>query len=326
MTPHRPSDAASPEAPPPGTAATTPAETAPSAGTRSGTAARARPPDLTAVFRAGGVTGSLHATDIDTGAQVSVGADDPVVLASVFKLPLLVEFYRQAEAGVLDPALPCRVEPGDRTSGGTGLAAMLDPATLSLRDLAYLMIAVSDNAAADVLARHVGLAAVNAMLGRFGLTATRVEHDCRGMLAALEADAGRLEGPLHPRDVPRLRVLDPAHGNRSTPREMARLLGMVWRDEAAGPEACAAIRRLLGLQVWPHRLASGFPYDDVVVSGKTGSLPTLRNEVGVVEYPDGGRYAVAVFTRSIGTAQHQPRADAAIGLAARAAVDHLRTL
>ncbi|MGW4642174.1 serine hydrolase [Sphaerisporangium sp. NPDC004334] len=292
----------------------------------AGRAARTRPPDLASVFRAAAVTGSLHAIDLDTGAQVGVGADDPVVLASVFKLPLLVEFYRQAEAGVLDPALPCRVEPGERTAGGTGLAAMIDGATLSLRDLAYLMIAVSDNAAADVVARHVGLEAVNAMLARFGLPGTFVEHDCRGMLAALEADLGPLEGPPHPRDLARLRVLDPATTNRSTPREMTRLLGMVWRDEVAGPEACAAIRRLLGLQVWPHRLASGFPYDDVVVSGKTGSLPTLRNEVGVVEYPDGGRYAVAVFTRSIGTAQHQPRADAAIGLAARAAIDHLRSL
>ncbi|WP_248958297.1 serine hydrolase [Sphaerisporangium perillae] len=285
-----------------------------------------RPPDLEGIFRAAAVTGNLHAVDLDTGAQIGLRSDDPVILASVFKLPLLVELYRQAEAGLLDPAEPCHVEPGERTAGGTGLAAMLDAATLSLRDLAYLMIAVSDNAAADVVARRVGLDAVNAMLAKFGLADTYIEHDCRGMLAVLEADTGSMEGPLDPRTVGRLRVLDPAHANRSTAREMTRLLGMVWRDEAAGPQACAAVRRLLGLQVWPHRLASGFPYDDVVVSGKTGSLPTLRNEVGVVEYPDGGRYAVAVFTRSIGTAQLQPRADAAIGTAARAAIDHLRSL
>ncbi|RCG32032.1 serine hydrolase [Sphaerisporangium album] len=285
-----------------------------------------RQPDLAGVFRAAAVTGTVHAVDLDTGAEVGVGPDEPVVLASVFKLPLLVEFHRQAEAGLLDPAEPCRIGPEGRTAGGTGLAAMLDAATLSLRDLAYLMIAVSDNAAADVVAARVGLKAVNAMLTAFGLTNTWIEHDCRGLLAALDADRGASPEPLDPRALAHLRVLDPANTNRSTPREMTRLLGMVWRDEAAGPPACAAIRRLLGLQVWPHRLASGFPYDDVVVSGKTGSLPTIRNEVGVVEYPDGGRYAVAVFTRSLGTAQNQPRADAAIGTVARAAVDHLRSL
>ncbi|GII62263.1 serine hydrolase [Sphaerisporangium krabiense] len=283
-----------------------------------------RRPDLAAVFRAAAVTGVVHAVDLDTGAEVGVGSDEPVVLSSVFKLPLLVEFYRQAEAGLLDPAERCEVAAGGRTEGPTGLAAMLDAATLSLRDLAFLMISVSDNAAADVLAARVGLDAVNGMLAKLGLTDTWVEHDCRGLLAALAADLGEAAEPLDPRTLGRLRVLDPARTNRSTPREMTRLLRMVWRDEAAGPESCAAIRRLLSLQVWPHRLASGFPYDDVVVSGKTGSLPTIRNEVGVVEYPDGGRYAVAVFTRSIGTAQHQPRADAAIGTVARAAVDHLR--
>ncbi len=59
-------------------------------------------------------------------------------------------------------------------------------------------------------------------------------------------------------------------------------------------------------------------------SGKTGTLPTVRNEVGVVEYPDGGRYAVAVFTRSASTSQKNAAADAVIGRAARLAVDALR--
>jgi beta-lactamase class A len=58
-----------------------------------------------------------------------------------------------------------------------------------------------------------------------------------------------------------LRVLDPATTNRSTPREMTALLAAIWRDEAAGPAACAAMRRVLGLQIWPHRPASGSPAD-----------------------------------------------------------------
>ncbi|WP_067796246.1 serine hydrolase [Actinomadura formosensis] len=74
----------------------------------------------------------------------------------------------------------------------------------------------------------------------------------------------------------------------------------------------------------PHRLASGFPYDDVVVSGKTGTLPTLRNEVGAVEHPDGARYAVAVFTRALLPAAVLPRADAVIGTTARQAIEFLR--
>ncbi|ETK33658.1 serine hydrolase [Microbispora sp. ATCC PTA-5024] len=282
------------------------------------------------VFRSAGVSGRLHVADIDGGAEVAVGADEPVVLASVFKVPLVVELHRQADRGLLDLAERVRVPAEERTPGPTGLSAMLDGAVLSLRDLAYLMMAVSDNTAADVVLARVGLDAVNAMLAGLGLPGTRVEHDCRGLFARMLADAGTsdmaalAQVSTDPAVVARLRVLSPAHTNRGTPREMTRLLGMIWRDEAASPGSCAAIRRLMGLQVWPHRLSSGFPFDDVAVSGKTGTLATLRNEVGVVEYPDGGRYAVAVFTRSHGTAQNQPRADAAVGSAARIAIDHLR--
>ncbi|MBP2705993.1 serine hydrolase [Microbispora sp. RL4-1S] len=282
------------------------------------------------VFREAGVTGWLHAADIDDGREVALRAGEPVVLASVFKVPLLVELHRQAERGLLDLTEHVRVTAADRVGGGTGLGVMLDDATLSIRDLAYLMMAVSDNTAADVLLARVGREAVNTLLDGLGLTTTRVLHDCRDMLSGMWADTGAADQSAltqacaDPEVVARLRALDPALSNRSTPREMTRLLAMIWRDEAAGAASCGAIRRLMGLQVWPHRLASGFPFDDVAVSGKTGTLPTVRNEVGVVEYPDGGRYAVAVFTRSLSTAQNQPRADAAIGTAARMAIDQLR--
>ena len=81
-----------------------------------------------------------------------------------------------------------------------------------------------------------------------------------------------------------LGVRDPARTNASTPREMTALLAALWDDRAAAPESCAAIRRLMGLQVWPHRLASGFPDDAFLVAGKTGTAPGIRNEIGVVEH------------------------------------------
>ncbi|NUW41116.1 serine hydrolase [Nonomuraea rhodomycinica] len=281
-------------------------------------------PDFGAVFRAAGVTGWLHATDVDTGRQVGHGSDVPVPTASVFKVPLLVAFCRQADAGLLDPAAPVTVRAGERAFGPTGLSAMLDDVTMSLRDLAYLMIAVSDNTAADVLSARVGFAAVNTMLAEFGLEGTFVQQKSADLYASMAEDTGHGWPYLDLEEIDRLSVLDPPRTNRSTPRETAELFGLIWRDEAASPASCAWMRSVLNKQVWPHRLASGFPYDDVDVSGKTGSLPTLRAEAGVVEYPDGGRYAVAVFTRSFSPAVNQPRADAVIGTAARMAVDHLR--
>ena len=85
----------------------------------------------------------------------------------------------------------------------------------------------------------------------------------------------------------------------------------------------AEIRRIMALQVWPHRLTSGFPAG-VTLAAKTGTLPGIRNEAGVVMYPDGSRYAVAVFTRAHSYVDRQPNVDASIGKAALAAVEGLR--
>ncbi|GAA2851738.1 hypothetical protein GCM10020220_046320 [Nonomuraea rubra] len=169
---------------------------------------------------------------------------------------------------------------------------MLDDVTISLRDLAYLMIALSDNTAADKLLGRVGFEVINTMLEAFGLKETRVVQGSGEMLGSMDVDTGHAWPFVDPDDITRLSVLDPARTNRSTAREMARLFGMIWRDEAASAPSCAWMRGVLNMQVWPHRMASGFPYDDVAVSGKTGTMPTLRCETGVVEYPDGGRYAV----------------------------------
>ncbi|MFF4102001.1 serine hydrolase [Streptomyces sp. NPDC001903] len=281
---------------------------------------------ISAAFAEAGVSGRLHAVDIDSGAEIDAGADHPVVTASVHKLCLLVALHRQAAAGRLDLTEQVECPPADRTAGPTGLAAMLDPVRVSLRDAAYLMTAVSDNAAADLLLARMGLDGVNEATAGLGLTRTRAVHTFRSLFATIREDAGPAgtRALADPQVLARLRALDPARSNRSTPRDMTRLLAAVWRDEACTPEHGAAIRRLLGLQVWPHRMAAGFPFDDVHVAGKTGSLPTVRNEVGVVEYPDGGRYAVAVFTRAANPAAVLPAADAVIGATARIAVDALR--
>ncbi|GAA2605273.1 serine hydrolase [Actinomadura fulvescens] len=285
---------------------------------------------IEAAFRSAGVTGFLHAADLDTGREIGVRADEPVVLASVFKVPLLVTFHRRAAAGLLDPREPVTLRPEDRGDGPTGISVLLDEVRMSLRDLACLMITVSDNTAADTIMDRVGVATVNAAVADLGLVRTHIAGNGTDLFESMLQDGGveslgELWGLLdEPGMLGRLRVLDPLTTSHSTPREMARLMGLIWRDEAAPPDECAQMRRLFGLQVWPHRLSSGFPYDDVRVSGKTGTLPTIRNEIGVVEYPDGGRYAVAVFTRSLLPIAVLPQADAVIGTSARLAVEALR--
>jgi beta-lactamase class A len=282
-------------------------------------ASATRPQDALRVLQDVGARGWLHALDIDSGRHIGFRSTDAVVTASVAKLPIMVALWRESDAGRIDLTRRVTVQPQARTRGNTGISAMLDPLAISLRDLAYLALAVSDNAAADAVLEHVGLVAVNHALAELGLTATAVTHSMSGLQQAVAtADANQAE------HLPAAQVLDPLLTNHSTAAETTQLLASIWKDEAALPASCAELRRLLGLQVWPHRLSSGFPAADITVSGKTGTLRSMRHEVGVVEYPDGGRYAVAVFTQSQNTEQHQPHLDSAIGRIGHLLITQLR--
>jgi len=258
-----------------------------------------------------------------------VHADQPSVMASVFKLPILVALLRAADAGRIDLAEQVTVAVEGRAFGPTGISVMADPVTMSWRDLARWMIVVSDNAATDVVLEKVGIDAVNAAMAKLGCNSTQVLVDCRGLFATVLEDAGVASLPELPaqpthEQLDSWRAMRPLETNCTTPRDMTRLLRLIWQDEAASPESCALVRQILLQQVWPHRLASGFPEDDVLTGGKTGTLPRIRNEVGVVAYADGRCYAAAVFTTAERTTAKNMAADAVIGRVARLAVDALQ--
>jgi beta-lactamase class A len=286
--------------------------------------------ELAAAFDAAGVDAAFHAVDLTTGADVGHRPDELSVAASVFKLPVLVALVRAADAELIDLSTQVTVPVERRAPGPTGVSAMSDPVTMSLRDLARSMMVVSDNAATDIVLKGLGLPAVADALEALGLHRTQVLVDVNGLFDTIVEDAGLSSFAEFPQ-APELeqlltwRASRPADTNATTPRDMTTLLSLIARDQAASREGCDLIRTILAQQVWPHRLASGFPEDQIVTAGKTGTLPRVRNEVGLVSYPGGRRYAVACFTWAHAGTVKNPAADVVIGRAARLAIDALRS-
>ncbi|MFE9691528.1 serine hydrolase [Micromonospora sp. NPDC005806] len=283
------------------------------------------------IFGRVGISGCLHVVDVDDpGREVAVRADEQIVIASVFKILLVLEFARQVVAGQLDPAERVLVRAADRL-GGWGVAGCADDVEMSLRDLAYFTMSVSDNTAADLLLRRVGPDVPPMLAAELDLPRTRIiggpRHLVEMMLADVgartEADFARIFPTLDAERVRAMRVFDPEHTTSSTAREITRLLELIWRDEAGPPAACAMVRELMGRQLYWTRLAAGFP-PGVRVAGKTGNLPGLHLEAGVAEYPDGGRFAILVFARTERLSVRRIDVDLAMGEAARTAVESLR--
>jgi beta-lactamase class A len=244
----------------------------------------------------------VHVRSLDGEAEVGLNEDEPVLLASVFKVPVALELFRQATAGDIDPAERVLITAETRSPGLEGISGMRDEVEMSLRDLAFLMLTISDNAATDAVLARVGLDRVNETLRELGLTATELLNDCSTGIQQFAQDLGfdswddLLRADPASLDFTEARMFQPERANHSTPREQTKLLQLIWRDEAGPPAACAEVRRMMALQLERGRLGSGFGAD-VLISGKTGQLGNaVRNEIGVVEYPQGDKYAVAVFT------------------------------
>ena len=293
--------------------------------------------DVQEIFDRAGCEGALLVQPVDGGAEVGLRADEFVVPASVIKVLVAIEAETWFAGGRLDPREPVVLAAAGRTPGPVGTSLLDDDVTLSWRDAVVLMLTISDNPCTDALIRRLGAGPLNATAERLGLASTVLVSDVMTMLDSIGQDLGRAgwddlvswtagasaeEAALADEELPAARALDPARGTRTSPRDMVTLLRLIWTGEAGPPGACERVRATMARQLTRHRLAHAFRPPARVAAKSGGLLGVVRNEIGVISYPDGRRYAAAVFTRS------RPGSDdaainAAIGAAAAHAVDAL---
>src|SRR5579884_4199537 len=96
--------------------------------------------------------------------------DRPFRAASPVKIPIMIELYRQIDAGVRGLDDRYRLRTADRTAGSGVLRELHEGTELTLRDLIYLMISISDNTATNVLIDLAGMDNVNATMRSLGMT------------------------------------------------------------------------------------------------------------------------------------------------------------
>lgn len=113
--------------------------------------------------------------NLKTGTSFSHRGDAVQATASLIKLPVLIELYRQAEAGKLSLEKMIDIQETDKVPG-SGVITDHIPAgsKIPLRGIAQLMIAFSDNTATNLVIEQTGLVNVNSMMENLGLKETRL--------------------------------------------------------------------------------------------------------------------------------------------------------
>ena len=209
--------------------------------------------------------------DLTTGDHYFLHEDEVFAQASSIKITVLANLYLQAQQGKLKLTDMYTVQSSDLVLDSDIMNGLTPGVTrITLRDLATMMVAVSDNAATNVLIDRVGMPNVNAMLDSLGLTHTRLR---RRMMD--------LEGAKQGRE------------NISTPREMMMLLDAIDHGKLLNKESTEDFFKVLSTNK-----ASFIPRDlppGLKIANKPGELEAVRNDSGIV-FVDGRPYVICVMT------------------------------
>ena len=209
--------------------------------------------------------------DLTTGQKYFLHADEVLPTASSIKIAILAELYRQAQQGKIKLGDLYTLQSSD-LAGGSGIAGALTPGVtrLTIRDVAVLMISVSDNSATNIIIHRIGIENVNALLDSLSLTQTRLR---RKMMDVKAAGEGR--------------------ENIATPREMVTLLESLYRGRVLNKPMTEDFFTLLSVHKESY-IPRELP-EDLRIANKPGELEGVRNDSGIV-FTGSRPFAISVMT------------------------------
>ena len=217
---------------------------------------------------------------LKSGEVVEVNGAQQFPAASVIKVPIMVEAFRQAGEGDLFLDSLYTVHES-RVAGGSGILKELHAGiAVSLRDLVKLMIVLSDNTATNMVIDLAGMKAVNDTLSRLGLNDIVLKRRLMG-------------GPFYARPDYSLAI-----DNTISAQDVGKLLVMLVEGRAVSATADAEMLDILLHQQVNDRLPLLLPAP-AKVAHKTGEFQTTRHDAGVVYGPDGPMYVLVLLTRNL---------------------------
>ena len=196
--------------------------------------------------------------DLSTGRTLFINPDEILPQASSIKIAVLAELYHQHQERKLKLDDLYTVNAADLVPDSNIMGGLTPGVTrVTNRDLATMMVAVSDNSATNVLIDRVGMENVNAFLESLGLHQIRLHRKMMDLKAAAE---GR--------------------ENVATPREMMTLLDALFRNKVFNRTLTDDFFKILATpkDSWiPRYLPEGLK-----IANKPGSLEGVRNDSGVI--------------------------------------------
>ncbi len=245
---------------------------------------------------------SFYAHDLATGRTVAINADQPVPTASVIKLGILYEALQQIREGRVsfDDRLTLRHE--DQVPGSGVLLFLDTPTSITFKDALTLMIALSDNTAANLAMDHLGIKNIDDRLVSLGMSNTwlykKVFTPNDG--SPMPADQKQFGlGKTTAREMGGL--MERFATCNLGPAPVAATTATIPGNKIPSDQAlCDAALHMLKVQFYrdaiPRYLEGADPPAGITdMANKTGSLDHVRNDVGAV-FTKHGTIVLSAFT------------------------------
>jgi beta-lactamase class A len=207
--------------------------------------------------------------DLETGNYLDISGDRVFPAASTIKLPILIAFFQDVDAGKVSLNETLVMRRDLMTSGSGTMQYQRAGTKYSIRETVTKMITISDNTATNmIIDRLGGKAKLNQRFQSWGLKDTVI----RNML-------GDFKGT-----------------NTTSPKDLVRLLTLVANEKllsrSSRAQALEILHNTKTRTLLPAGLGSGAD-----IAHKTGDIGFLIGDAGIIEMPNGKRYLAGIFVR-----------------------------
>lgn len=208
--------------------------------------------------------------NLATGEVYKQNADEVMQTASLIKLAVMVEAYRQFDAKKVDFDKTLTLTKDDKVPGAGVLTSHFsDGATFPLKDAVRLMIVFSDNTATNMVLDQIGIKSVNDTTKELGLPETRINAKVfKGSTTSVDPE----------------RTKKYSLGSTSA-NETLKLLELIHTGKAASAESCQAMLGHMKANDDKELLVRHLP-PGTSVAHKTGATNQVRTDAGILYIPD----------------------------------------
>ena len=205
----------------------------------------------------------------DGKSYVDINADEPYPAASIIKLPVLIEMFREIEANKFELNDKMVLEDFYRASGSGKLQYSQGGREHTLDYLARIMIENSDNSSTNMIISKIGgMHEVNKAMKRWGLKTTH-----------LNTWLPDLDGT-----------------NITTAREMAKMLYNIDSTNFISNKSKKQMADYLGHVKNNRLLQAGLP-NNAILLHKTGDIGFMLGDAGIVKTANGKKYIVVIMAK-----------------------------